>query len=75
MNYLIDHILYQILYSGYYLELLTTETITLLASTKSKVTKDNVLHLEIIDVVLVYCNIIWSITRYFTKKNYIFKNI
>ena len=26
------------------------------------------LHLEIIDVALVYCNIIWSITRYFTKK-------
>ena len=26
------------------------------------------LRLEIIDVALVYCNIIWSITRYFTKK-------
>ena len=51
--------------TGYYLELLTTETIKLLGITKSKVTKDkngeNVPHLEITEVVLVYCNIVATI--------------
>ena len=45
--------------TGYYL--LTPETMKLLGSTKSKVTKgengENVPHLEIAEVILVYCNI------------------
>ena len=48
---------------GYYLELLTPETIKLLGSTKSKKKKkkkkkkngDNILHLEITELVLVDC--------------------
>ena len=46
----------------YYLELLTSETMKLLRSTKSKITKDenggNVPHLEITELVLVHCNIV-----------------
>ena len=46
----------------YYLEPLTPETMKLLGSTKSKITKDengeNVLHLEITKVVLIHCNIV-----------------
>ena len=46
----------------YYLELLTTETMKLLGSTESKITKDkngeNLPHLEITDVVLVHCNLV-----------------
>ena len=46
----------------YSLELLTTETMKLLGSTKNKITKDkngeNVPHLEITEVVLVHCNIV-----------------
>ena len=48
--------------TGYYLELLTPETIKLLGRTKNKKTKDengeNVPHLEIADVVFVHCNIV-----------------
>ena len=48
--------------TGYYLKLLTPKTMKLLGSTKSKITKDgngeNVPHLEIIEVVLVHCNIV-----------------
>ena len=48
--------------SGYYLELLTPETMKLLGSTESKITKDkngeNVPHLEIVELVLVHCNLI-----------------
>ena len=48
--------------TGYYLELLTPETMKLLGGTKSKIDKDkngeNVLHLEINEVVLIHCNII-----------------
>ena len=48
--------------TGYYLELLTPETMKLLGSTKSKITKnengENVPHLKIIEVVLVYRNIV-----------------
>ena len=44
--------------TGYYLELLTPETMKLLGSTKSKITKDengeNVPHLEITEVVLIH---------------------
>ena len=46
----------------YYLKLLTPETMKLLGSTKSKITKDkngeNLLTLEITEVVLVQCNIV-----------------
>ena len=48
--------------SGYYLELLTPNTMKLLGSTKSKITKNkndkNVSNLEITEVVLVHCNIV-----------------
>ena len=48
--------------TGYYLELLTPETIKLLESTKSKIAKDendeNVLYLEITEVVLIHCNVV-----------------
>ena len=48
--------------SGYYLELLTPETMKLLRSTESKITKDkngeNVPHLEIVELVLVHCNLV-----------------
>ena len=47
--------------TGYYLELLTPETMKLLGSTNSKITKDkngeNVPYLEITEVVLTYCNV------------------
>ena len=46
--------------AGYYLELFTSETMELLGSNKSKITKDkngeNVPHLEINEVLIVYCN-------------------
>ena len=48
--------------TGYYLKLLTPETIKLLGSAKSKITKnengENVSNLEINEVVLVHCNIV-----------------
>ena len=48
--------------SGYYLELLTPETIKLLGSTVSKINKDkngeNVRNLEVVEVVLVHCNLV-----------------
>ena len=48
--------------NGYSLELLTPETMKLLGSTKNKMTKDkngeNVPHLKITEVVLVYCDIV-----------------
>ena len=47
--------------TGYYLELLTPETMKLLGSTESKITKDkngeNVPHLEVVELVLVHCNL------------------
>ena len=47
---------------GYYLELLTPETMKLLGITESKITKDkngeNVPHLEIVELVLVHCNLV-----------------
>ena len=46
----------------YYLELLTSKTMKLIGSNKSKITKDenggNVPHLEIPEVVLIHCIII-----------------
>ena len=48
--------------NGYYLELLTPETMKLLGSTESKITKDkngeNVPHLEVVEFVLVHCNLV-----------------
>ena len=48
--------------NGYYLDLLTTETKRLLGRIESKITKDkngeNVPHLEIVELVLVHCNLI-----------------
>ena len=48
--------------SGYYLELLTSETMKLLGRTESKITKDkngeNVPHLEVVELVLVHCNLV-----------------
>ena len=48
--------------TGYYLKLLTPETMKLLGSTKSRITKDkndeNVPHLEITEVILVHCNFV-----------------
>ena len=48
--------------NGYYLELLTPETMKLLGSPGSKITKDkngeNVPHLEIAELVLVHCNLV-----------------
>ena len=46
--------------TGYYLELLTPETVKLLGSAKSKITKnedgENVTYLEVTEVVLIHCN-------------------
>ena len=48
--------------TGYYLELSTPETMELRGSTESKITKDkngeNVPHLEIVELVLVHCNLV-----------------
>ena len=48
--------------NGYHLELLTPETMKLLGSTESKISKDkngeNVPHLEIVELVLVLCNLV-----------------
>ena len=48
--------------TGCYLELLTSETVKLFERTKSKITKvknnQNVSHLEIIEVLLVHCDIV-----------------
>ena len=48
--------------NGYYLELLTPETMKLLGSSESKITKDkkgeNVPHLEVVELVLVHCNLV-----------------
>ena len=48
--------------TGYYLELLTPETMKLLGSTESKITKDkngeNIPHLEIVELLLVHCSLV-----------------
>ena len=47
--------------NGYYLARLIPETMKLLGSTESKITKDkngeNVPHLEVVELVLVHCNL------------------
>ena len=53
---------------GYYLELLTPETMKLLGSTGNKITKDkngeNVPYLEITEVVLISCNSVMLLIIY-----------
>ena len=48
--------------NGYYIELLTSETMKLLGSTESKITGEengeNIPHLEIVELVLIRCNIV-----------------
>ena len=48
--------------NGYYLELLTPETMKLLGSTESKLTGEkngeNVAHQEVVELVLIHCNIV-----------------
>ena len=48
--------------NGYYLELLTLETMKLLGSAENKITSDkngeNAPHLEIVELVLVHCNLV-----------------
>ena len=62
--------------SGYYLELLTPETMKLLGSTESKITKDknseNVPHLEIVELVLVHCNLVNNDYQQDSRKLYTF---
>ena len=61
----VNKIEYRIMFKikrGYYLELLTPETMKLPESTKSKITKDrngeNVPHLELVELSLVHCNLV-----------------
>ena len=62
--------------TGCYLELLTPETMKLLGSTKSKITKgkngENVQHLEMTEVVLVHCNIANNDYQQYSKVLYTF---
>ena len=48
--------------NGYYLEFLTPETMKLLGSAKNKINKDknseNVPHVEIVELILVHCNLV-----------------
>ena len=48
--------------TGFYLKLLTPETMKLLGNTKSNITKDengeNMSRLEITEVVIIHCNIV-----------------
>ena len=62
--------------NGYSLELLTPETMKLLGSTKNKITKgkngENVPHLEITEVILVYCNIVNNDYQHDSRVSYTF---
>ena len=53
--------------NGYYLELSTPETMKLLGSTESKITaeqnSEKILHLEIVELVLIDCNIIYICSK------------
>ena len=61
---------------GYYLELLTPETMKLLESTLSKLTKDkncgNVLHFKVTEVVLIPCNIVNNDCQQDSRVLYVF---
>ena len=60
----------------HYLELLTPETMKLLGSTKSKVTKvengENVPYLGITEVVLIHCNIVNNDYQHNSRVLYLF---
>ena len=62
--------------TGYYLELLTPETIKLLGSTENKIIKDeygeNVPHLEITEVVLLHCNFVSNVYQQESRVLYTF---
>ena len=62
--------------TGYYLKLLTPETMKLLRSTKRKITKDkngeNIPYLEITEVVLTHCNIVNNTYQQNPKVSYAF---
>ena len=61
--------------TGYYLDLLTPETMKLYGSTKKNTTEDkndeNAPHLEITEVLLVHCNIVYNDYQ-INPKNFIF---
>ena len=61
--------------SGYYLMLLTPETMKLIGSTKNKKTKDknseNVPHLEIKELILVHCNRIQELCIHLFQINHL----
>ena len=61
---------------GYSLELLTSETMKLLGSTKNKITKDknseNIPHLEITELLLVHFNIVNIVSQQDSRVLYIF---
>ena len=61
MNVIENRIMFKI-NTGYYLQLSTPETMKLLGSTKSKITKDesaeNVPYLEITEAVLIHCKVV-----------------
>ena len=62
--------------TGYYLKILSPETMKLLGSTKIKITNDengeNVPHLELAEVVSVHCNIVNNDYQQDSKVLYIF---
>ena len=62
--------------NGCSLELLTPETMKLLGSTKNKITKDknseNMSHLQITEILLVYCNIINNVYQQNPRALYMF---
>ena len=62
--------------NGYYLELLTPVAMKLLGSTESKITKDkngeNVTHLEIVELVLVQCNLVNNDHQQYSRILYTF---
>ena len=62
--------------NGYYLELLTPETMQLLGSTESKRSKDknceNAPHLEVVELVLVHCNLVNNVYQQDSRILYTF---
>ena len=72
LNYLMDHILYRIFKTILSIvQHLTPESMKLLGSTTSKITKnkfgENFPHLEITEVVLIHCNIVNNDHQYDAK--------
>ena len=62
--------------NGYYLELLSPETVKLLGSTGSKITKDkngeDVSHLEVIELVLIQCSLVNNDYQQYSRILYTF---